>query len=96
MTDGVKLRTSPSVLVATVILAVTLPVATFVAINSGLSQKENDPKNAQSLNSQSRSGQDAPISTVPEVNPVLVMVPFIGVVALFASAQFRRTRRKEA
>ena len=40
MTDGVKLRTSPSVLVATVILAVTLPVATFVAINSGLSQKE--------------------------------------------------------
>jgi hypothetical protein len=86
-------RTSPSVLVAAISVTAALSVVTFVALNSISGQNSNDPNSA--INSKSSSNQAETISAVPEANPGLVMLPFIGAVLLFSSARFCAAKRNE-
>jgi hypothetical protein len=94
-------RTSPSVLVAAISVTAALSIVTFVALNSISGQNSNPSISGQNsnpnsaINSKSSSNQEETISAVPEANPGLVMLPFIGAVLLFSSARFCGAKRNE-
>jgi hypothetical protein len=73
---------------AVVAASLMLPGLALAGTNKG---KGNDGQNNGNQNGKTKNG-DPSISSVPEANPVIVLIPFVGAVLLVSSLQLLRRK----
>ena len=69
-----------------------LPALAYAGTDNG---KGNDGQNNGNQYGKTKNG-DPGVSSVPEANPAIVLIPFVGAVLLFSSLQLLRLRAQKS
>src|SRR6266404_8656289 len=77
---------------AFIAVALILPALTYAGTDNG---KGNDGQNNGNQYGKTNNG-DPSVSSVPEANPVIVLIPFVGAVLLVSSLQLLRHRAQKS
>jgi hypothetical protein len=77
---------------ALVAASLILPALAYAGTDNG---KGNDGQNNGNQYGKTKNG-DPGVSSVPEANPAIVLIPFVGAVLLFSSLQLLRLRAQKS
>ena len=87
-----RLRNHIPKIFAVVAASLMLPGLALAGTDNG---KGNNGQNNGNQNGKTKNG-DPSVSSVPEVNPGIVLIPFVGVVLLVSSLQLLRHRTQKS
>jgi len=87
-----RLRNHIPKIFAVVAASLMLPGLALAGTDNG---KGNNGQNNGNQNGKTKNG-DPSVSSVPEANPVIVLIPFVGAVLLVSSLQLLRRRAQKS
>jgi hypothetical protein len=77
--------------ISAVVATIVIPSVVYFGLNSSGKNDTSDAKGANQ-GTITANHEDVPISTVPEANTGMVLLPFVGAVLVFSSLQLFRAK----